>query len=171
MRKIFFLLLLTVLPAAAQQHCGYDFTSFIVLHVHEEGKKENIANLRITLIDSTGTDAVNRNNRYSWRNKDEVLLFSKNFQIDSAGNKLEKPDATSRWNFPYAKDVWLLSVTNEFPADEMMVRITDPSGTYETQDVQLYAFNMYILCTSQAEQGVQFGRKMNKPIDVILRRK
>lgn len=170
MRSLFVLLLFTA-TAFAQQHCGYDFTSYIVLHVHEEGKKENISDLRITLIDSTGTDAVNTNNRYSWRHKDQVLTFMRNHQIDASGNALNTPDPAAKWYFPYAKDVWLLSVTNEFPADAMMVRITDPKGRYQSQDVQLYAFNMYVLCTSQVEQGMQFGRRMNKPVDIVLKKK
>lgn len=165
-------MLFGVAGAVAQPHCGYDFTSYIVLHVHEEGKKDNIADLEITLVDATGQDAVNTNNRYSWNKKDEVLKFVRNYRIDASGNRVGYDVEDAKWYFPYAKDVWLLSVTNEFPADEMMVRIKDPKGRYQTQDVQLFAFNMYVLCTSQAQQqAVQFGRRVNKPIDVILKKK
>ena len=49
--------ILISLSAKAQQnamHCGYDFTSYVVLDIHEDGKKENIKNLKITIVDSLG---------------------------------------------------------------------------------------------------------------------
>ncbi len=170
MRTILMILLFTV-AAGAQQHCGYDFTSYIVLHVHEDGKKENIADLKITLADSAGNDVVNSSNKYSWKSKDEVLHFSRNYKIDHAGNRVGYDHESTRWFFPFAKDVWLLSVTNEFPADQMRVKISDPKGKYEDSIIQLYAFNMYVLCTSQAQQqAMQFGRRVNKPVDVVLKK-
>lgn len=160
--------------AQAQQHCGYDFTSYIVLNVHEDGKKENIPNLKITLADSLGNDIVNTANKYSWKDKDQILTFTENYKIDASGNKIEKEveGQKPRWYFPFAKDTYLLSVTNEFPADRMRVKIEDAKGIYETTFVQLYAFNMYILCTSQAQQQAQqFGPRVNKPVQVVLARK
>lgn len=151
----------------AQQHCGYDFTSYIVIHVHEEGKKENISDLQITLLDGSGNPAINTNNRYSWKHKDEVLYFFRNYQLDQSVQSPSEHNPNAKWYFPYAKDVYLLSVTNEFPADQMMVRITDPKNRFQSVDVQLYGFNMYILCSTQAE-AMQFGRRTNKPIDVVL---
>ena len=171
MIRYFSILLLFTFAAKAQQHCGYDFTSYIVLHVHEDGKKQNISGLNITLIDSAGNVAVNTANQYSWKSKDEVLKFTENYKIDSKGERVAPDNATSdlRWFFPFAKDVYLLSVTNEFPADMMKVRIEDPQKRYASQDVQLYAFNMYILCTTQAQQqAVQFGPRQNKPVDIVL---
>ncbi len=159
--------------AHAQQHCGYDFTSYIVLHVHEDGKKDNIADLKITLADSVGNDVLNIDNKYSWKNKHQVLFFTRNYKIDTDGKPVPYDTETesTRWFFPFSKDVWLLSVTNEFPADQMFVKISDPKGRYEDQLVQLFAFNMYILCTTQAQQqAMQFGRRTNKPIDVVLKK-
>ncbi|HEY0046688.1 MAG TPA: hypothetical protein VGB44_08255 [Flavobacterium sp.] len=175
MRYFFLIILFLSFNAIhAQQHCGYDFTSYVVLHVHEEGKKENIPGLRITLVDASGNDVVNMSNKYSWKHKDEVLYFSENYRIDSAGNAVsaEVAEADLRWFFPFAKDTYYLSVTNDFPADDMRVKIVDDKGIYAEATFPLYAFNMYILCSTQAQQqAMQFGRRSNKPVDIVLSKK
>lgn len=154
-------------------HCGYDFTSYLVLHVHEDGKNENIPNLKITLIDENGVEVVNNNNQYSWTNSGKVLKFYENYQIDNKGNKvsLEEINDQLKWYFPFAKATYILSVTNEFPADNFMIKVEDTSENpiYKTTTKQLYTFNMYVLCSSDVEQkSRQFGRRVNRPVSVIL---
>ncbi|HEX8269070.1 MAG TPA: hypothetical protein VF581_04190 [Flavobacterium sp.] len=168
---LFFFFIIT--SANAQQHCGFDFTSYIVLHIHEDGKKENIASLKVTLVDSEGQEAVNTDNKYSWNKTGETLVFSENYRIGSDGKRLSVDAVVekARWFFPYATDTYLLSVTNEFPADDMMVKIEDENipPVYKSATIQLYTYNMYVLCSSQLQQNaMQFGRKANKPIDVVL---
>ncbi|MBF6608623.1 MAG: hypothetical protein ITG00_07780 [Flavobacterium sp.] len=159
-----------LLPASAQQHCGYDFTSYIVLHIHEDGKSENISGLKVTLVDRDGNPAVNTNNSLSWQRAGQTLTFTENYQIGSDGKKVAEPNENSKWYFPYAKDTYLLSVTNEFPADDYQVRIEDTSvePVFKTLVVPLYSYNMYVLCTGQ--QATQFGRKLNKPVKIVLER-
>ena len=152
-------------------HCGYDFTSYLVLDVHEDGKKENIKNLKITIVDSLGNDLINVNNLYSWNNSNKPMQFSLNYQIDEKGNKLAEENPKARWFFPYAKDNYLLSIANTFPADNFRLKVEDLNKKYKTQIVQLYAFNMYVLCASQSEKAVQFGKKQNRPIDIVLERR
>lgn len=179
MRYLAFFIFLITLSINAQQHCGYDFSSYIVMHIHEDGKTENISNLKVTLVDSLGNDIVNVNNRYSWNKKDQVLKFYENYKIDNDGKKIENipENQKARWFFPFAKDTYLLSVTNDFPADNMRVKIEDVAidnhkPQYETQIVQLYAYNMYILCSTQVQQKAQqFGPRVNKPINVVLEKK
>ena len=149
-------------------HCGYDFTSYLVLNVHEDGKKENVKGLKITVVDSTGNDVININNVYSWNNSNQPLQFSLNYQIDEKGDKITAENLKARWFFPYAKDNYLLSVANTFPADDFRLKIEDPNKKFKTQFVQLYAFNMYVLCATQSEKAVQFGKKQNRPIDIVL---
>lgn len=173
MRYLLFLFLICV-SAKAQipaMHCGYDFTSYLVLDVHEDGKKENIKDLKITIVDSLGREVINLNNVYSYTESNKPLRFSMNYQIDENGNKLTTENPKARWFFPYAKDNYLLSIAATFPADNFSVKIEDPNKKYKTQTIQLFAFNMYVLCASQAEKAVQFGRKANRPIDVVLERK
>jgi len=55
MKYLSVILLLIAGAARAQQptmHCGYDFTSYVVLNVHEDGKAHNIKNLKVTIVDS-----------------------------------------------------------------------------------------------------------------------
>lgn len=178
MRYLLIVLLLISASANAQQHCGYDFSSYVVLHIHEDGKPANIPNLKVTLVDSLGNDIINTNNQYSWNNSDKVMQFYENYRIDANGKKLEViPEGEKpRWFFPFAKDAYLLSVTNEFPADAMKVKIEetvpDNQKQFETKVIQLYAYNMYVLCTTQVQQQAQqFGPRVNKPVNVVLERK
>lgn len=176
MRYIVLLIVFTLSARAQVMHCGYDFTSYVVLDVHEAGKKENIKNLRITVVDSTGNDVINVNNVYSWKNGNQPLLFSLNYKIGDDNKRLpEGATATKeRWFFPFAKDNYLLSVANTFPADSFSVKIEDTDGEqnggkFKTVIIPLYSYNMYILCSNESEQAaVKFGRKMNKPVDVVL---
>lgn len=176
MRYLVLLILFTFSAKAQVMHCGYDFTSYVVLDVHEAGKTENIKNLRITVVDSTGNDVVNVNNVYSWKNGNMPLLFSSNYKIGDDNKRLAEgaTAAKERWFFPFAKDNYLLSVANTFPADSFSVKIEDTDGDqnggkFKTVIIPLYSYNMYILCSNESEQAaVKFGRKMNKPVDVVL---
>lgn len=182
MRYLLFLIALVSFSAKAQlpgtnaMHCGYDFTSYIVLDVHENGKTEKIQNLKITVVDSTGREIINVNNMYSWNNANKPLAFSSNYRIDADGKRLE-PGATvvkERWFFPFAKDNYLISVANTFPADRFSIKIEDVDGAenggkFKTFIMPLNSYNMYILCSNESQQAaVKFGRKMNKPIDIVL---
>lgn len=158
-------------------HCGYDFTSYLVLNIHEQGKKENIKNLKITIVDNSGNTIVNLNNIYSWQNANKPLRFTMNYKIDDKGSRLAEGEATQkeRWYFPFAKDNYLLSVANTFPAENFLVKIEDidgeeNGGKYKTTTVQLYNFNMYVLCTNENQQAaIKFGPKTtNRPIEVVL---
>ena len=45
-------------------------------------------------------------------------------------------------------------------------------GLFETQIVDLGYFDLFVLCSNQArDYAVQFGRKANKPLEVILKKK
>jgi hypothetical protein len=143
-------------------HCGFDFTSYLVVKVHEEGKSDNIADLKISVVNEKGEEIINENNKYSWKYGNQALFFTRNHLI-SKSNEPEK------WFFPYAGDTYLLSVTNTFPAEEFYIKIQDTKGKFKEQLVQLQAFNMYILCSSENErQARTFGPRSNNPIEVVL---
>lgn len=166
------------LPGGNAMHCGYDFTSYIVFDVHEAGKKENIKNLKVTVVDSLGKDLINVSNLYSFKNANQPLVFSSNYLIGDDNKRLSEGAVAKkeRYFFPYAKDNYLLSVANTFPADRFAVKIEDidgkdNGGKFKTVTIPLYAYNMYILCSNESQTaGVKFGRKMNKPVDVVLER-
>jgi len=181
MRFLFLFFILFYYTAQSQvinvQHCGYDFTSYLVINVHEQGKTENIKNLKITIVDSSGSDVINKNNRWSWVNNNKPLLFTPNYKLDRNNNKVENSNPEGKWFFPFAKDYYLLSVVNTFTADIFSVKIEDldkeeNGGHFETQIIPLSPYNMYILCSSENErQAQQFGPRTNRPVDVILKKK
>jgi hypothetical protein len=143
-------------------HCGFDFTSYLVVKVHEEGKSDNIADLKISVVNEKGEEIINENNKYSWKYGNQALFFARNHLI-SKSNEPEK------WFFPYSGDTYLLSVINTFPAEEFYIKIQDTKGKFKEQLVQLQAFNMYILCSSENErQARTFGPRSNNPIEVVL---
>lgn len=158
----FFFLFFTLITVGQVPHCGFDFTSYLVVKAHEDGKSENVADLKITLVNEKGVEVINENNKYSWKNANQALIFTRNYLI-SKSNEPEK------WFFPYAGDTYLLSVTNTFPAEDFYLKIQDTKGVFHEQLVQLQAFNMYILCSSENErQARTFGPRTNSPIEVVL---
>ena len=125
-----------------------------------------------------GNELVNTNNKYSWSDDKKPLTFLFNYRIDEdaiSTNKVE--NKKERWFFPYAKDNYFLSIINSFPADQVKVKIEDidgkeNGGLFETQIVDLGYFDLFVLCSNQArDYAVQFGRKVNKPLEVILKKK
>jgi hypothetical protein len=161
----FLFLLFSIFCYSQVPHCGFDFTSYLVVTAHENGQSSFIDNLKITIVNESGEDVVNTNNSLSWKNKDTVLLFEKNYLVNESGKK-------ESWFFPYAKASYFLSVTNTFPADNFSVKIEDSNGVYKTQIIPLQNFNMYILCSSENEkQSRQFGPRTNRPIEVVMVKK
>jgi hypothetical protein len=144
------------------QHCGFDFTSYVVVDVHENGKKENLENIKITVLDKEGNEVININNSLSWKDGNKPMIFTQNFLVSKEGEQ-------ERWFFPYAKDNYLLSVTNTFSAENYAIKIEDLSGKYKTQIIDLYSYNLYILCSSENEkQARTFGPRKNRPIEVVM---
>ena len=161
----FFFLLFSLFSFGQVLHCGFDFTSYLVVKAHEEGKSENIPDLKITLVNEKGEEVINENNKYSWKYGNQPLVFTRN-------NVISKPNEPIKWFFPYAGDTYLLSVTTSFPAEDFFIKIEDTKGVFKERIVQLRAFNMYVLCSSENErQARSFGPRSNNPIDVVLEKK
>ena len=111
-------------------HCGFDFTSYLVVLPHENGNSAVINDLQITVVDENGNEVIITENTLSWIKKDKALSFDRNYLIS-------KPTEKERWFFPYANESYFLSVTNTFPADNYSIQISDPKGIYKTQTIQL----------------------------------
>jgi len=113
---------------------------------------------------------------YSYKNANQPLVFSLNYLIGDDNKKLEEGALAKkdRYFFPFAKDNYLLSVSNTFDADKFSVKIQDVDGKenggkFKTLVLPLYKYNMYVLCSNESQQAaIKFGRKMNKPVDVVL---
>ena len=177
MKKILQALLLLPTISFAQMdgqiHCGYDFTSYFVVHPHEDGKNKTIDGLKISIVDLDGNEAINTNNSLSWINSGKPLIFTRNYKIDN-NNKRIPITEDGKWFYYFANDHYLLTVSNTFTAENFMLKIEDVDGEengghFKTQLIPLASYNMYILCTSEERQkAMQFGRRMNKPIDVVM---
>jgi hypothetical protein len=160
----FFFLLFSLFGFSQVPHCGFDFTSYLVVIPHESGNSAIINNLQITIVDENGKEVLNIDNSLSWINKNKALLFDRNYLISKLSEK-------ERWFFPYANESYFLSVTNTFPADNFSVKISDPKGIYKTQTMQLQNYNLYILCSSENDrQAKSFGPRTNRPIEVVVER-
>ena len=161
----FFFLLFSFISFCQIQHCGFDFTSYLVVDVHENGKIVNLDNIKISLIDKDGKEVININNSLSWKDGNKPMIFSKNYLVSKEGEK-------ERWFFPYAKDNYLLSITNTFPAENYNIKVEDSSGKFKTQIIELNSFNLYVLCSSENEkQARKFGPRTNSPIEVVMEEK
>ena len=147
-------------------HCGYDFTSYIVVNAHEAEAKLNPKDLLISLVDIEGKEVVNTNNSLSLINNNAPLFFIQNYQITLA-------DGQVKWYFPYATDQYFLVVRNTITIEDFQVKIEDKKGIYQTEIIPLSGLNLYILCSTEAEkQSRSFGPKTsNQMVEVVLKKR
>lgn len=153
--------LFSLLSFSQIQHCGYDFTSYIVVNAHENGSIENPKDLKISVVSENGVGVININNMYSWNKGNEPMVFNQNYLVSREGEK-------ERYFFPYAKDNYFISVANTFPAEQFSIKIEDTKGIYKTQTIPLQNYNLYILCSSEDQKAKMFGKRTNNPVEVVL---
>ncbi|WP_177760763.1 hypothetical protein [Flavobacterium sp. I3-2] len=181
MKKIIHSLLLFPIFSFAQIdvpiHCGYDFTSYFVVHPHEDGKSKTIDNLKISIVDLDGNEVINENNNLSWINSGKPLLFTRNYKINEQNKRIPITEE-GKWFYYFANDHYLLTVSNTFPAENYNIKVEDVDGeenggNFKTQFIPLASYNMYVLCTSEERaKAMQFGRKVtNKPLDIVMEKK
>lgn len=145
-----------------QFHCGYDFSTYLVVETIVNGKKEILPDLKISIIDFEGNLVLNENNKFSYKNANESLLFQKNYKILPEGSLTEK------WFFPYADESYFLVLNNDFPFQDFKIKITDLSGKFKTIEQNISVENFYKLCALNAKTGKQFGPKSNIAIKIYL---
>lgn len=167
-----YLLSLLLLPLFSQAqintglHCGYDFTTYLVVEAKSEDTKEMISGLKLSIVNQELNEVINTANMYSYVKGSMPLTFSENYKIDDR-----------RWYFPYAEQSYLLSLANTFTAENFKLKIEDIDGKdnggyFETLYLDLYNYNLYVLCSSENAKATQFGRKIkNEPIQVYLKKK
>lgn len=167
MKNLFaiFFLLISYFSIGQEMHCGFDFTSYLVVDVHENTTVLNLKNIKITVVDEDGNEVINAYNTLSWKDGNKPLVFTQNHLINKEGEK-------ERWFFPYAKDNYLLSVSSTFPAENYSIKVEDLNGIYKTQIIQLQSYNLYVLCSNENEkQAKSFGPRTNRPIEVVMEKK
>ena len=125
----FFFFLFSFFAFSQIQHCGYDFTSFIVVNADENGSIENPKDLKITIVSENGVGVINVNNIYSWNPGNEPMVFTHNYLVTKEGEK-------ERYFFPYAKDNYFISVANSFPAEQFSIKIEDKNAFIKYENLQ-----------------------------------
>jgi hypothetical protein len=168
------LILLAVLPTALNaQHCGYDFTSVIVVRPHAAGDSVVIDALRITLLDSSNLPVVHYDKPWQFfhRNIEQNLPYRKRGYFDVPAF------------FPFAKDNYILVVPNSFRTAKMKVLVQDERDAgplnkrrdqwpvrYKQVVVPLTALDSYQLCGVYDEEVYppMEGRPNFAPVDIIL---
>lgn len=151
---------------AGVPHCGYDFTSYLVVNAHEENAKLNPKDLSISLVDLEGKEVINTANTISLIGTNAPLIFIQNYQVSLADGQL-------KWYFPYATDQYFLVVRNTIDIEKFQVKIEDKKGIYQPQILPLNTFNLYVLCSTEAEkQSRSFGPKTsNQMVEVVLKKR
>ena len=152
------------------QHCAYDFTSIIVVSVHEKDNPNNIPNLKITLVDNSGKIVLDKNEKeiVFWQNPEQTTFEG---FIDN-----NNPAQNEKIRFPFAKDnyIWVCSVY--FNLDDYYLKIEEVSDTpqYRLPDyklIKLYEVDKFHLCDSYRNEDYHknFGtRRLYKPIEIIV---
>ena len=178
MRRL--VLLLAFLPTGLiAQHCGYDFSSIIVVRPHAAEDSAVIHGLRITLLDSNNVPVVHRGAPWS--------LFHRNERAPFCGYVRYKGPINPY--FPFAEDNYVLVVPNSFRTEKMKVLVQDERDAgplkkrrrasasepgwpvrYQQVVVPLTAFDSYALCGDYDEEVYppMDGRPNFAPVDITL---
>ena len=172
MRSALLLLALGPLHGVAQ-HCGYDFSSVIVVRPHAAGDSAVIDGLRITLLDSTNLPMVHYDK--PWQ------LFQRNVEQHLPYRKRGYYGVPAY--FPFAKDNYILVVPNSFRTAKMKVLVQDERDAgplnerrdqwpvrYKQVVVPLTEFDSYPLCGvyDEGEYPPMAERPNFASVDIIL---
>jgi hypothetical protein len=154
MKKLILFLLFSTFSFSQEglPHCGYDFTTYLVVNPIDATTKKIIDGLQVTLVDANGNDVVNTNNEFSLINKDKTLSFAKNYEVTL-------PNSEVRWFYNICEDQYLLQLKANFLPEEnsYSVKIKDPLKRYPTTIIPVFNNNLYVLCTTKVKS---FGPKM-----------
>ena len=170
MKNLIIIVSILITNFAFGQHCAYDFTSIIVVSIHEKNNLNNIPNLKITIVDSDGNKVLDRNENeiIFWQNPEQTTFEG---FIDN-----NNPAQNEKISFPFAKDnyIWVCSVN--FNLDDYYLNIEEVNNSpqYRLPDYKLikfYEVDKFHLCDSYKNEDYQknFGsRRLYKPIEIIV---
>lgn len=165
-----FIVLLFILfgGVASGQHCPYDFASILVISVHEEDNLNNIANLKITLVDSNKNAVLDHNEK-------EIVFWQNPEKSSNEYNSPEKARATS---FPFAKDNYVWVCDAIFSIEDYYLKIEETGDVQQYllpkhELIKLYEIDKYRLCGNYRNKDYYSysGERLYKPIEVIVRKK
>jgi hypothetical protein len=169
--------LLGLLPFTLQaQHCGYDFSSIIVVRPHAEGDTALIQGLHITLLDSTNLPVMHQG--HAWN------LFLPNSDYEACAHWQGGFMPGLQVCFPFAKNNYVLVIPTGYDTSKMKVLVQDDRPRshidirrriwpkrYLHQVVPLTEFDTYRLCGKydREEYPPVEGRPNFAPVDITLK--
>ncbi len=173
MRRVLVLAVCVSCTIVNAQHCGYDFSSIIVVRPLAAGDSTVIDGLRITLLDSNNLPVVQYDRPWDLfhRNPEQNIPHHRRGQFDV-------PD-----HFPFAQDNYVLVIPQSMDTSKMKVLVQDErhSGTpnkrgdrrpvhFKQHVVPLTAFDAYRLCGTYDEEVYPelVDRPQYRPVDIIL---
>ena len=166
MKKIITTCVLALLFIAAKaQHCPYDYSAIIVLHITDSTSDEVIKNLKVTLLDYNKKPLL----QDIWTGKEyrsDSIRFLPNPERTTATGYIdnENPFQTTKTRFWFAKDNYLWVCDRSYPIEKCFIKIEDldsnrTGGRYATAYFQMSGRQVYPLCThfSHWDLGEQYG--------------
>lgn len=169
-------LLFALLPfTLSAQHCGYDFSSIIVVRPHLAGDTNVIEGLRITLLDSTNLPMAHQG--HAWD------LFRPNSDYEACAHWQGGFARGCQVCFPFAKDNYVLVIPTGYDTSRMNVLVQDERPRspidirrriwpkrYGQRIVPLTAFDSYRLCGVYDREAYppMEGRANFAPVDISL---
>lgn len=166
------------LSIAHAQHCGYDFSSIIVVRPHGEGDSAVIDGLRITLLDSNNIPVLVQGQPYH--------LFKPNDDPDACGQRLFGFARGQCRCFPFAKDNYVLVIREGMKTETMRILVQDDDRSgyvnrrqkrwqegYAQQVIPLTAFDSYPLCGRYDDTVYPAlkDRPQYQPVDITVKRR
>lgn len=152
--------------STSAQHCPFDLSAIVVLHIHTADDPRTIPGLKVSLLDSNG----NTKDLF-WQN---ALASTAHGYIDN-----EHPARVRQIRFPFALDHYVWVCGSRFPLGKYRVRVESPGEEnkkeFETEVVTLSGNDLFSLCGTYDEEiypkwmerdGVPY-----KPVEIILRKR
>jgi len=149
------------------QHCAYDFASIIVVSIHEKDNLENISNLKVTIVDSSGNPVLDSN-------ENEMLFWQNPRKTTSDYNN---PAQARKIRYPFAKNNYVLVLGGSHSIDKYYLKIEEKENfdKYRLpyyQMINLYEVDKYRLCdTYNNEDYKSYIGRLYKPVEIIINKK
>ncbi len=152
---------------AQSQHCAYDSASIIVVSIHDKDSLNNIPNLKVTLVDSSGNAVLDSYNNeiVFWQNPKKTI------------SEYNSPKNAKEIRYPFAKDNYVYVYDANFYVDDYYLKIEETEATSKYRlpyykHNKLYEIDKFHLCSTYKKEDyfTYSGRRLYKPVEIIVQR-
>jgi hypothetical protein len=162
------------------QHCPFDGSAIVVLHIHEEDSVRTIPNLKITLLDSLHVPIEG----YYFQNGmfvEDTLFFWQNPSLTTFRGYIDNnnPADVRHMRFPFARDNYVLVLSGGYPIENCFIQIEEiaVNGTLHyfpiQQPIPLYKHDLYSLCGTYDDENYRtyyYGTRPYHPVELTMKR-